>query len=83
MVMARSVIAILDAKRQGQATDTQAFLQSMGEQDAVVRIDEVEQKSYVITDTTVYISPISSVTLKKRAEDSQFALGESDYRLEG
>lgn len=82
-VMARSVIAILDAKRQGQAPDTQAFLKFMEEQGSIVRIDEAEQKSYVITDTTVYISPISSVTLKKRAEDSPLAVDESDYRLEG
>ena len=82
-VMARSVIAILDAKRQAQSPDTQAFVQDMRKKGAVVRIDEIEHKSYVITDTTVYISPISSVTLKKRAEEAPFVLDESDNRLEG
>ncbi len=73
-VMARNVIAIIDAKRREQADDTQTFLQSMREQGTLVEIDETEKKSYVITDTTVYISPISSITLKKRAESSQYSL---------
>ncbi|MBX6395567.1 MAG: DUF370 domain-containing protein [Alicyclobacillaceae bacterium] len=67
MVPAKEVIAILDAKMTEVCDDTRNFLHLADEDGFVVRIEPGEGKSLVITTRKVYISPISSLTLKKRA----------------
>ncbi len=66
-VSTKHVIAILDS-RNAELEATQEFLRDMERQGLVFTIDDKDRKSFVITDTCVYISPISTVTLKKRAE---------------
>lgn len=68
MVSAHSIISIIDVKNAEHAEITKEFIQSKHTDKTIVIIDANDHKSYVITDTLVYISPISSVTLKKRAE---------------
>lgn len=61
-----NVIAIIDV-RHSKNDVTQEFLNQMEVSGKLYRIEEKDSKSYVITDDCVYISPISAITLKKRA----------------
>ncbi len=65
-IAANNVIAIIDVKH-AKNDSTQEFLNQMHTLGKLYRIEEKASKSYVITDDCVYISPISSTTLKKRA----------------
>ena len=60
VIRAEAIIAIIDIKGQLPSPRT----------GRLITIDENDRKSYVITDSVDYISPISSVTLKKRMEAS-------------
>ena len=60
VIRAEAIIAIIDIKGQLPSPRT----------GRLITIDENDHKSYVITDSVDYISPISSVTLKKRMEAS-------------
>jgi hypothetical protein len=71
MIRIREVIAILDAGSE-ESADVLFFLERVRKEGKLERIAAEEGvKSYVITDNRVYASPISSLTLKKRAEHSQ------------
>ncbi|BCJ87467.1 extracellular matrix regulator RemB [Effusibacillus dendaii] len=67
MVPSREVIAIFETKTKDLAESTKEFLNVAEEEGFVIVIDENESKSFVVTDKNVYFSPISSLTLKKRA----------------
>jgi hypothetical protein len=67
MVPNKDVIAILDLKMKDSADSTKEFLNVAEEEGFVVVIDENDSKSFVVTNQKVYFSPISSLTLKKRA----------------
>ncbi|MDI3256706.1 MAG: DUF370 domain-containing protein [Kyrpidia sp.] len=67
MVSSKDVVAILDAKMVDVCEDTRQFLHVADEEGFVSRIEPGEGKSLVVTTKHVYISPISSLTLKKRA----------------
>jgi len=66
MVPNKEVIAIFDLKMHC-ADATKEFLKICNEEGFVVVIDEKETKSFVVTNKKVYYSPISSLTLRKRA----------------
>lgn len=63
VVYARDVVAILDVRTVSAADSTKDFLQKS----AMVSNSETEVKSFVVTLEKVYGSPISSLTLKRRA----------------
>jgi hypothetical protein len=67
MVQSKDVIAIFDLKMKYSSDSTKEFLNVADEEGFVVTIDENESKSFVVTSKKVYYSPISSLTLKKRA----------------
>lgn len=67
MVQSKEVIAIFDVKMKYSSDSTKEFLDVADEEGFVVVIDENETKSFVVTTRKVYYSPISSLTLKKRA----------------
>ncbi|GAX88719.1 extracellular matrix regulator RemB [Effusibacillus lacus] len=67
MVPSKEVIAIFDLKMKESADATREFLNVAEEEGFIVVIDENESKSFVVTNRKVYFSPISSLTLKKRA----------------
>lgn len=70
MVPAKEVVVILDVKTSEVCEDTRDFLRISEEEGFVVRIepsDPKSAKSVVVTTRKVYVSPISSITLKKRA----------------
>lgn len=68
-ILTRELIAIVDS-RSVSATEMEPafFLERARADGTLVEIDADERKSYVITDTAIYVSPISSATLKRRAE---------------
>jgi hypothetical protein len=64
------VIAIFDM-HSTTSTDTKQFLRTAEEEDFIVRINEDEPKSFILTErnkkSIIYLSPISSITLAKRS----------------
>lgn len=67
MVPSKDVIAIFDLRMKDSAESTKEFLNVAEEEGFVVVIDNNESKSFVVTNRKVFFSPISSLTLKKRA----------------
>jgi len=65
-VLLKDVIVILNARR-GLAESTRQFLGNARHKGAVRLIADGAPKSIVVLDEKVYQSPISSVTLAKRA----------------
>lgn len=65
---ADSIVAILDHNSQDLSEENQNFLKVKKKQKATVKVTEDVPKSFVITKDEVYLSPISSHTLKRRAE---------------
>jgi extracellular matrix regulatory protein B len=67
MISAREVIAIIDATPKKAAFSEYPFLQHAEQDGWIEKIEDGVTKSFVITDYKIYASPISSLTLKKRA----------------
>ncbi|KAF1085903.1 hypothetical protein SPSYN_00638 [Sporotomaculum syntrophicum] len=67
IVPKKDIVAILDIRSQSSAI-TREFLDMALEEDFIVNISEPgKEKTYVITDNKIYLSPISCPTLKKRS----------------
>ena len=66
VVPLRDVIAITDLKS-GKLGINKAFLDKMQDEKKIIDVSEKKAKSFIITGKAVYISAISSLTLKKRA----------------
>ncbi|MBU9710606.1 extracellular matrix regulator RemB [Evansella tamaricis] len=66
VLRSKKIIAILDQTNESQ--DNQQFLISQEKEKKTIQISEDNTKSVVITDSHIYLSPISSHTLKRRAE---------------
>ena len=62
----KEVIAIADLK-ETKGSINKEFLTTMHEEQMIVDISGKNPKSFIITDKVVYLSAISSLTLKKRA----------------
>ncbi|MBP2651227.1 MAG: hypothetical protein H6Q74_2052 [Firmicutes bacterium] len=67
IVPLKDLITINDIKN-GQSVINDDFLKIMQEEHLIVDISAGNAKSFVVTDQKVYLSPISSLTLKKRAQ---------------
>lgn len=63
----REVVAILDIS----STDPHPLIETMKKSGGLIEISTDDVKSYVVTRDHVYSSPISSVTLMKRAEQME------------
>lgn len=68
VVSLKRVIAILDLKSAGSTDATREFLDHLKSQKKVTDISGGDAKSVVLTDTEAFLSPISSLTLKKRCD---------------
>lgn len=66
VVSTKEVISILDHQTVKSSKINKAFLHE--KRKTVVDHNEEETKSYVITQEAIYCSPISSLTLKRRAQ---------------
>jgi hypothetical protein len=67
IIRASELIAIFDVSIEKSSKISKQFLNEAAKEKRVEVIGEEECKSLVVTKTTVYYSPISSTTLKKRA----------------
>jgi ribosomal protein S8 len=70
IVPKKDVIAIIDLKNYHKSKITEEFLQVADEEGFVKSVaGKGKEKSFVVTTKYVYYSPISSSTLKERAEE--------------
>jgi hypothetical protein len=68
VVPKKEIIAILD-HRTRLSTATREFFEISKDEGFIKKISQNEKdKSYIVTTKEIYISPISCVTLRKRAE---------------
>lgn len=68
VISLKKVVAIFDLRSVREAEATREFLSQALGQKRVVDVSTGDTKSMVLTDTEIYLSPISSLTLKKRAD---------------
>jgi len=72
MIRISELITILDAGSRRSPATLAPFLDETEKQGRLEKIsDQEEVKSYVVTRTVVYASPISSLTLLKRAQQGE------------
>lgn len=67
VVLTRELVAIINLENALTADSTREFMKVVEEEGFVQDLSEGSPKSCVVTDRYVYLSPISSTTLKKRA----------------
>ena len=67
VVSLKRVIAILDLRSSATADATREFISLAHSEKKITDIAGGDAKSVVLTDAEVYLSPISSLTLMKRA----------------
>lgn len=67
VIFSSELIAIFDVSIEKSSKISKQFLSHALENKNVIRIGEEESKSIVVTRDKVYYSPISSATLKKKA----------------
>lgn len=71
VIPVKDVIAIFDLETTTVSKDTKEFLSIAEEEGFIIAISEDLPKSFIITEiankSRIYLSPISSVTLQKRA----------------
>ena len=69
----KNIVAIMDLETTSVSKITKEFLTFVQKNNSVINVNEDLPKSYVITfdekETKVYVSPISSQTLLKRANN--------------
>jgi len=68
VVPLRDVIAITDLKSAKSGMNRE-FINKMRNEKKVIDVSENDAKSFIITTNKVYLSAISSLTLKKRANN--------------
>jgi extracellular matrix regulatory protein B len=68
IIRSKEIIAILDRDVQDMSVVTKAYLKTEKERKKCTVISQDFTKSIVITDDVVYFSPVSSLTLNKRAQ---------------
>ncbi|MBB5174788.1 extracellular matrix regulator RemB [Texcoconibacillus texcoconensis] len=80
VIRSRDIVAILESQNQGSTQVNQDFVNSYSEEkDDRIEVTEDETKSVVVTTEKVYMSPISSMTLKRRAEQASDFEDESEF----
>ncbi len=67
LVNSKRIIAILNADSVLGANSSKDFLKTAQEEGFIDNSNQEGYKSIVITDKNIYLSPISTLTLKKRA----------------
>lgn len=68
IIRAAELIAIFDVSIETSSKISKAFVNHASKEKQTEWIGEEEPKSLVVTEDKVYYSPISSTTLKKRAQ---------------
>ncbi|WP_100374339.1 extracellular matrix regulator RemB [Bacillus sp. FJAT-45037] len=68
IIRSKEIIAILDRDVEDMSMVTKTYLEKENELKRCTVISEDYIKSIVITDEAIYFSPVSSLTLNKRAQ---------------
>jgi hypothetical protein len=68
VVSVKHVVAIFDLRSSTRAEATREFIRLAHNDKQITDIAGGEPKSLVLTDSRIYLSPISSLTLMKRAD---------------
>ncbi|MGM7703292.1 extracellular matrix regulator RemB [Pseudalkalibacillus sp. Hm43] len=68
VVQTRDVVAIFDYEIAKESEETMAFLKHHKENQNLETISDELIKSIVLTTEGIYLSPLSSITLKRRAK---------------
>ncbi len=68
LVSVKNIIMIINLENKNKNNINQNFLKNVREETVVKKLDGNDFKAMVVTDDLVYLSPISSMTLKKRAD---------------
>lgn len=68
LINSKSIVAILNADSVMGANSSKEFFKTAQEEGFIANFNQKEYKSIVITDKDIYLSPISTLTLKKRAD---------------
>ena len=67
----KDIISIMNIESSNKSSNTREFLKTAEDEGVIRKISEDEEKSFILTEkdkkTIIYLSPISSVTLYKRA----------------
>lgn len=71
VISSKDIISIMNIESCNTSSNTREFLKTAEDEGFIRRISEDEEKSFILTEknkkTIIYLSPISSVTLCKRA----------------
>ncbi|GIP50971.1 MULTISPECIES: extracellular matrix regulator RemB [Paenibacillus] len=67
VILSSELVAIFDISIEKSSKISKQFVSHAIKEKHVMRIGEEEPKSIVVTKNTVYYSPISSATLKKKS----------------
>ena len=67
MVRKDKIIAIIDVETGSNNRITKSFINNQENKKIKIISEEAKEKSYIITDDCIYLSPISSSTLFKRS----------------
>jgi extracellular matrix regulatory protein B len=78
VLKAEKIITILDHQSEKSSAENQAFMKANFEQKRTRNVTNDPAKSIVVTRDCIYLSPISSHTLKRRAETQTFAANEEE-----
>jgi len=68
VVSLKRVVAILDLKSAGSTDSTREFIAQLKAKKRITDISGGDAKSLVLTEEEAFLSPISSLTLKKRCD---------------
>ncbi len=66
-ILIRDIVAIINLESVAESNISQDFLKTIAEEGFVVSLTE-EPHSFIVTTDKVYLSPISTSTLKKRVK---------------
>ncbi len=71
VISLKDIISIMNTESSNKSSNTREFLKTAEDEGFIRKISEDEEKSFILTEkdkkTIIYLSPISSVTLYKRA----------------
>ncbi|MBQ9980332.1 MAG: DUF370 domain-containing protein [Oscillospiraceae bacterium] len=76
IVRERDVLGIFDLEITSQSKRTRQFLAAAEKGGRAVTVSDDLPRSFIVTADKVYISPLSSATLQKRAQTGAFRGGE-------
>jgi hypothetical protein len=74
VIRSNELIAVFDVNIETSSKISKAFFMHANKENVLESIGEEEAKSIIVTKTKVYLSPISSTTIKKRAQQPAFIL---------